>query len=470
MRARYRGATPLLVALLHAGPALAVPDRPTLADVMQALDTRLPQLRAVVVERDLARTDLLSAEGAFDPSWKTKAANRPLGYYRQTRLDSLLEQPTTLWGTTVFGGWRLGQGDFADYDGKLETNALGEFRAGLSVPLWRNGPIDRRRATIRRAAIGLDIAELTIKQQRIDLGRQAAQRYWDWVAAGHRVRLATELLALARQRDRDLQAAVRAGQIPAIEQVEQARSVAQRQAQLVVAQRGQQQAAIELSLYWREPDGTPVRPAATSPPALPDPPDPAVGALDEAVTVAQGQRPEMRRLHLQRDQAAVERSWAENQVAPGVDLGVAAAQDLGAGSPTRAPLDLEASIMVEVPLRTRTAAGRIANAEAAMARLEAQALLAGDRIRADVQDAHSAVSAAVERLAMARQEWTLATRVAEAERKRFFLGDGTLFVLNLREQAAFDAALRQIDALRDYHKAHAAYQAALGVDAAGSPP
>ena len=52
-------------------------------------------------------------------------------------------------------------------------------------------------------------------------------------------------------------------------------------------------------------------------------------------------------------------------------------------------------------------------------------------------------------------------RVEDAERLRFELGDSTLFVLNQREQATAEAAIREANALADYFRAYAAYELAI---------
>ncbi len=44
----------------------------------------------------------------------------------------------------------------------------------------------------------------------------------------------------------------------------------------------------------------------------------------------------------------------------------------------------------------------------------------------------------------------MALDLADAERERFGLGDSTLFLVNLREQAAVDAELRQVASQLDY--------------------
>lgn len=96
-----------------------------------------------------------------------------------------------------------------------------------------------------------------------------------------------------------------------------------------------------------------------------------------------------------------------------------------------------------------------------MSRLDAQARLIRDRIRAELADVLSAIAAARQRVRIAQEEVRLAREVEEAERVRFSLGDGNILFVNLREQATVEAALREIDALLDYHRAQAAYRAAL---------
>ena len=118
----------------------------TLAEVLSSIDRDHPAVAAARQDQAAARGDRTAADGGFDTAFRTRVAGTPLSYYRNFRVDTVVEQPTALWGSTVFGGYRLGRGDVPDYDGKQLTNELGEVRAGLVVPTIRNGPIDRRRA------------------------------------------------------------------------------------------------------------------------------------------------------------------------------------------------------------------------------------------------------------------------------------------------------------------------------------
>lgn len=60
---------------------------------------------------------------------------------------------------------------------------------------------------------------------------------------------------------------------------------------------------------------------------------------------------------------------------------------------------------------------------------------------AEVRDAFSALSAAYQRARLLREEIDVTRQLETAERVRFELGEGTLFLVNLREQATFDTAL-----------------------------
>jgi outer membrane protein, heavy metal efflux system len=114
-----------------------------------------------------------------------------------------------------------------------------------------------------------------------------------------------------------------------------------------------------------------------------------------------------------------------------------------------------------VPFQRRSATGRLRAAEARERQFEQRDRFLRDQIRAEVQDAYSAFLAAQERARLLRLEVDATRNVEEAERVRFELGEGTLFVLNLREQQTADAALREAAALADAQRAYAVYELAI---------
>ena len=335
------------------------------------------------------------------------------------------------------------------------------------MPLWRNGPTDRRRATQRRAELGRDVAGWSTEQQRIDAVRAGSQRYWEWVAAGRRLAIATELREIAASRDAALAERVRRGDLPAYEREENRRAVVQREGAVVAASRALAQASIELSMFFRADSGEPLLVAAARLPSeLPDTEAVSPRGVEADVAKAVAARPELQRLGVQRAQIEVEREFAQNQLAPGIDLSVIASKDLGdatAGlSPKLGTPTLEAGLTFELPIPNRANRGRVNAAVASASKLDEQTRLVRDRIVADVRDSRSAIDAARERVVLARREIDVTTSLEASERARFDLGESTLLIVNLREQATAEARLRAVDALTDFHRAVASYRAAMG--------
>lgn len=456
------GASPRSVAAQPGPSTLSV------ADVVRSTERHFPLITAAERDRDVADAELLAAQGGFDPLWRSRVGGTPVGYYNPLVAESTITQPTTLWGAQLFAGWRYGQGlsytGIPVYDGRLETADAGELRAGLTVPLWRNGPIDRARANVRRAEHGRTAASLGVAQQRLESLRTAAQRYWEWAAAGQRHAIAVELLALATARDAGLGERVARGDLPEFERADNARAVLQREGAVTLARRQMEQAAIELSFYLRDGRGAP-RVAAGSelPGALPEPSPLDARCLPGELRAAEARRPEPRRLAALRERERVEQDYQENQSRPAVDVTVAASQDLGAGPQRLTTPAFEASVVLEIPLLNRGPVGRARAAGAAGERIEAQRRLALDRVTAEVRDAASALEAARERATFAGREAGLARELAGRERDRLRLGDGTLLVLNLREIAAAEAAVREVDARLDWQRAAVALRFAVGL-------
>lgn len=455
-----------MTSLIVAVVVLASPAPLSLPEVQTSCERAFPSILAAQSDVVSAEGERLSAVGAFDPSWKTRGWFVPISGYPHMRVDSSVEVPTPLWGANFFAGYRLGQGKIPDYYRERETLSLGELRAGVAVPLVRNGPIDRRRAALAKAELSTEVAQHVFAQQRLDILRAAAHRYWDWVAAGRRRAVAEELLRIALDRDGQLAARAHVGDVARFDKQDNERALAQRRALMTQAQRSLEQAALELSLYWRDDTGLPTLPLDSR---LPN----SFPTLESAdawpaadVERALSSRPDVQRLLKQAAQQEVETRLAQNQVLPGLDVGLAFAQDIGSTTrPELAPLsqpELEVSAVLDVPLLYRSTLGRLQAARAAQAKLRAQVQLMKDRVAVDIQDALSARKAAEERIAFTAQEVSVALVLEQGERTKMELGDSSLLFVNLREQATAEARLREIDAWADLHKAHASLRAALG--------
>jgi outer membrane protein TolC len=458
--------------ILFVSSALFAADVLTLEEVLASVDKHYPPLVAAMQEKNIAEADVLAALGRFDLVARARNDQNRLGIYDYQSTDVGVEQALSFQGMSYAAGWNRGSGSFPSYYGANQTRSLGEYRAGVKVPLFRDREIDGRRADLQRARVGVRLAELSIDQQRLAIVQLATRRYWDWVSAGLRYKVAQEVLAIAQARDNQLREAAKLGQIPDFDVLDNERIILQRRSQLVEAERLQQLAAFDLSLYYRDDAGNPAvaeldrTPAGFPPPVTLDP-----AQLDRDIGAALQRRPEVARLQQQRTQVDVERRLANNQRLPNIDFGLSYYQDTGTTALKLAgPKELKTSVTFELPLQRRAATGRLQNAEARLNQIDQRERFQRDQIVTEVRDAYSAVITAQKRVEVIRDEVQTTKRVEDGERTRFDLGDTNLFTLNLRELATAEVEIREVNAYADYFRAHALYELSIARALASKTP
>lgn len=434
-----------------------------LAEVLENVEQRFPLLLAELQSVRAALGEELAANGAYDPKWKTKGSLFPAGYYQYGTVDTMIEQPLYWRGLSVFGGYRIGQGKFPIYYDGYRTNSLGEVRAGVSVPLLRGGSIDDERAKLWKAEAGIDVAREGLAGTKLDIQRGAAYKYWEWVAASKKLEISKTLLQRALDRTIAITTRVARGDAAAIERTDNARSIVQREQQVVAAERALTGARLALSLYLRDTKGDPVIPSPERvPDSFPEPTPLAAPTVDRDIVRALDARPEIRQYAARRKQYEVERTLAKNDAWPELNVLVAGSKQFGDGYPERQPAAVEAGLYLDVPLRTRKADGRARAADARFLQYDLQLRYAKDKIVNEVRDAAAGADAAAQRLELARRELQLARQLEQAERQRFDMGDSNVLFVNIREQGTFDAATREVDTLLDHHKALALYRTVVG--------
>jgi outer membrane protein TolC len=431
-----------------------------LTDLISNIERYSPQLIANFQDYMIAQGELLSSHGVFDPSFRTSATGNT-GFYNNQRFDSMIEQATPMNGTSFFAGYRLGRGEFAPYYGERATNKLGEVRAGARIPVYRDRNFDKNRAGIQQAEIGVKLADLSITQQKIEILRTAMIRYWDWVSSIEKYRISENIYKIALERQEQIEKRVKLGELPRMEAIENSRIVLQRKTQMVGMEQFMISASNELSLYLIDEKNTTYIPQMED---LPENPFSQMSDerlnLNEKINKALAQRPELQRLQIQKDQNRIDKELAQNLSKPGVDLIVAASQDFGPGSVTLARPEVEANLVLNIPIQNRTQEGKIAGINAKNAKIDAQEIFLKERIIADIKNISALLDSTKQRVDLSQKEVKLSLELEELERQKFQMGEGTLILVNIRELTTAEAKNREIDSLSDHNKALVNLQAA----------
>jgi hypothetical protein len=454
-------------------PAAETPDIPTAAQIIDSIRLHFPAIREAIAGRVVASGEVLSATGAFDRKLDGYSENQPLDFYKNYR-HSLDIKRDTFWGGQTFAGYRVGRGEYEPWYLERETNKGGEFKAGFIAPLAKDRTIDVNRAELWRAQLEQGRIEPEIRAAVIGSVRDGTVSYWEWIAAGSNLAIAKGVLQLGLDRTEFLEDQVEAGEKAQIDLTDNQRIIVSRRAKVIDAERKLLQSAQKLSLFYRNEAGLPiVLPTDLAPEKMP-----AIPRLDDLdfngdTTLALNNRPELTELSIVRRQLGVALQQANNETIPDVDAGFKFAQDVGEPTSSKrdkSDFELEASLLVSVPLERRKALGKIRQLQGKLAQLRAKYQFAEDKIVAEVEISRAALRAAEERVEQTTRGLELAQQMQAAEGELYRLGQSTLLNLNLRELQTADAAVEQLGAQLDFYVALTDYVAALGGAGEPGPP
>src|SRR5437870_3072273 len=189
----------------------------------------------------------------------------------------------------------------------------------FTQPLWRNRSIDSFRRSIRIQKKFIEQSDSDFRQRTIQIisGVQAA--YWNLVFALRNQQNQLESLNLARQNMRNIEAQIEAGAKAPLDRAQVQTDIASRETNLFIATQNVSVAENSLKqLMLRGPEAPEwtAQITPTDQPAFDLSPVDLKSSLDEA----HKNRPELRRLNLQKDINGIDLQYYRNQTLPQMDI------------------------------------------------------------------------------------------------------------------------------------------------------
>lgn len=450
-----------------------------LEEVLRQVQLHHPKLRATELLNEMAQAKVLEKEGAFDPS--LVAGSDFLRYQSPTAPgkakladDHMVGvQIQDVAGWKLISGYRRNQGDVKSPDNL--TGDGGEFFLEFKLPLLRGLGTNEKQTALEQARLGIDLTRALTRVVRLEVLLSASIAYWDWAAACTDLRLLQASVKLAQERAEQVEARVKAGDLPRIDATEAQQEVQRRLEVVAKASRQVEKTAFKLSLYlWNTTSGETRLPSVEAAPAL-FPSELASPWLGNQTTLVRSElqesdlsraeleslqwRPELSHLQFERKVVELDAKLAENDRLPALDLTLGPGLDTGFRS---VGLTYKVGLQLTVPLATRTADGRLQGARLKNDKLQLDQVLEIQRILTEVRDAFSLGRTSQQRLQPALRSLELALKLEQAERARFSLGDSTLFLINQRERASLAEAQKLVEIWADSCKSRSLLEAAAG--------
>lgn len=482
----------------------------------------------------VAEFDLAAARGIYDPiissenyfESRTTPTSSTIGGGQN---GSVTQKDAT--GAFRFGGFSPFAGGSYQFDfssTRLTTNNQfvtlnPQFPIAATItytqPLWRGLRIDNNRRTIEIANKNLSLTDSQFRQRAIEIIAQVEQAYWDLVFALRNLQVQIDAVKQARAQLESNQRLVQKGALAPIDIVAASTQVTTFEQNVYTAQETVARAENNLKALmlpdrfapmWTRPL-TPVTPISLEAPRVP---------LEQAVSVALQNRPELAQLRTSAEINQIDARYFRDLTKPQIDLigtyapvGLAGAQILAAQNPrggasaellarvnelsTRAGLPLldtntsnngntlspnliggyprslqnllgqdyptyRVGFRIALPLRNRTAEANLGRTLATGTGIENQRVQAEQLIVVDVRNASQSLRSAEARLASAAAARSSAEQQYESEQRQFRAGATTIFLVLQRQNELLAARGRELQAQTDLNKIIAEFQRATG--------
>lgn len=425
-------------------------------------------------------------------------------FYNNQRFESSFQQAQATSGSTFTSG----------------TSALSSTSLGFSFtqPLWKNRSIDVNRRNIKIQRKRLEQSDADFRQRTIDIIAQVQRAYWDLVFALRDQQNRVANLNLTKENMRRVEAQIEAGAAAPLARAEVATELANRESDVLLAAQNVTTAENALKqLILRDPTAPEwmSQVVPTDEPTI----DLTPVKLDDSLAEAKQNRPELRRLNLQREINDIDIRFYKDQTKPQIDLNGSAylngqASSVGQlnsnlftrqftgndlvllnalntllpnnqqiGNPTiQVPVtpgyqvggfsqanrnlfrsdapNFEIGVTITLPVGNRTAKANLASAQIQQTRNEATTRDTEQLVIAEVRNAVQSVETARQRVLTARTARENAEIQLQGEQKLYEVGRSTTFLLFQRENALTNARNSEIRAETDYNKALADLQRA----------
>jgi len=496
----------------------------------EAIRRALENNNNIEVARDDVRfqeTQLRSLQGAYDlvfsvtPNFSRSSStgsNASNDFRVDAGVNKLFERGGSI--NTFFNNSQTGNNSRNNTNfnqtSSLGTSSSTTYFSNLGVtynqPLLRNRQVDNTRRQIKIQRKRLQQSDADFRRQTIDIISQVQRAYWDLVFALRNQQNQVANVNLSRENLRQVEIKIGVGTAAPLARAEVETELANREGELLSATEQVSRADNTLkTLLLREPNAPEWTQSfvPTDTPVYSD--NPII--VEDAIKDAIDNRPELRRLRLQREITAIDIDYFKNQTKPRVDLvsnfslgglslgnqntdNISVTQFTGndeilrqnlnfllrrfggipipnqtvevAGTPAffnggsfRSIRNLFRSdaptysvgVTFEIPFRNTTAKANLAGARIQQQQTEAQTRSQEQIVVADVRNATQAVETARQRILTARRARENAEIQLEGERKLYEVGRSTTFLLFQRENALTNARNSEIRAETDYNKA-----------------
>ena len=394
---------------------------------------------------------LLKARGAFDPKLEVdydRKVFKNTEYY--DKLNAAFKIPTW-YGIELKGNFEENEGFYLNPESTVPEDGL--YSVGVSVSLARNLLINNRMAMLKQAKLFVKQAEAEQQMEVNNVIYNATITYFNWLRTYNEKRLYEDFLTNAEMRFNGIKKSYEVGEMPAIDTLEARIALNNRKLNLEKARIKYIKSSLELSNYLWLNENTPIEIRENVVPDINTFQDVDSVLNTSGFTIENldlTNHPKIQSLDFKLQSLNVERKLKLNDLLPKVDLQYNFLSETPEIARSFSTSAYKSGLNISFPLFLRKERGDLKLAKLKMQNTEfdiqTTTVTLKNKIDAINQELKSFES---------QNEFTKVIVddygiMLQAEERKFFLGESSLFLVNSRESKLIDAKLKAIELENDY--------------------
>ena len=411
----------------------------------------------------LGQMEVRKARGGFDPmlygNLDKKEFNQST-YFEKREVGVLV--PTWM-GVELMGNFEQNSGAYLDSERAVPTNGL--LAAGAALNLGQGLLLDDRRATLQKAKLYEQATEVERLNFRNELNLQATAAYWKWAAAYENKLVLEEGVKLAEVRFNGIKRSYELGDQAAIDTVEALSQLLNRQYRLQLADILFFENTQVLNTYLWNDSGEPMQlDSAIIPQTLSQFLSPAPVA--EELRTLVGRHPELLLTDFDLASLNVEKRFRTQELLPVVKLQYNfLTENLADARPS--PLfenNYKWGLTVYTPLFLRKTRGQLGSTIAKLEIKQTGRNLKEQQLRTKLEAELNSWNVLNQQVRTLTENVKSLDALLTGETRRFEVGESSLFLVNAREVAVFDArvTLNELSSRLQIAYAKARFAAGIG--------
>lgn len=431
---------------------LEIEDTLSLAEVYEVIFEYHPLIQKAKLIPALAIQDIRKARGMFDPTvmgeW-TEKQYKETNYYQ--RINAEIKIPTIL-GFDLKAGYETNSGTYLNNDENLPSEGL--FYAGIELPLLRNLVFDERRATLRKAQVFAEMAQVEQQKEINKLFFAVAKSYWEWHAAYEALKVAEEGIEVAEFRFDGVKNAFKYGKYRAIDTTEALMELQKRKVERLQFLIDFEKTRLALSGHVWSEDGDVLFIKPTIAPS-------SMGGqiekfdLQNMLATAAEFHPELLKQNFKLNTLKIDRKLYQFSLMPQLDLSYKPILYPRKANNLALTEDYKFGLKLYAPLFLRKERASFAMAKIKIRQQELDLNFTQRDIQIGVEQSYIQVNRLGQMVTLQEKNAANALILRDGEQTLFELGKSTVFLINYRERYYLDAKQKLIQLEMKYAKAKA---------------